>query len=356
MPVLNKRMCIIVLLTMVLTFFTYFTHALSETRNLDHFDVIFQRLYFIPMILGGLWFAFRGGVIVSSVIVVSLLPHLYLHWEGFGVGDLNRILQLGAYLVVSIVLGQVVEMQHREEKRAQEAETLAAVGKSMSAIAHDMKTPLIAIGGFTNIVRRNLPNDSPDREKLNIVLAETARLENLVKGVLDFARPLELNRSGVSIEQVVKECIAVTGQVAEGSGIRVQSRFGSNLPNISIDEFRMKQALINLMTNAIQASPSGGCVIVSAEMRKRDLIIDVTDCGDGIPIEKREEIFSPFFTTKKEGVGLGLPIVKKVVEAHEGNLRIIDNPRGGLTFRIVLPGVRKHAVVDGLSHAPRLSA
>ncbi len=356
MPRLNKRICIIVLLTVILTFFTYFAHALSETQNLDHFDVIFQRLYFIPMILGGLWFAFRGGLIISSVIVVSLLPHLYLHWEGFGVGDLNRILQLGAYLVVSIVLGQVVEMQHREEKRAQEAETLAAVGKSMSAIAHDMKTPLIAIGGFANIVRRNLPSDSADKEKLDIVLAETARLENLVKGVLDFARPLELNKSGVAIEQVVKECIAVTGHVAEGRGIKLEARFGANLPNVSIDEFRMKQALINLLTNAIQASPSGGCVIISTEMRRIDLIVDVTDCGGGIPVEKRDEIFSPFFTTKKEGVGLGLPIVKKVVEAHEGNLRIIDNPRGGLTFRIELPGVRKQAAVAGLTHAPRLSA
>ncbi|MCE5335377.1 MAG: ATP-binding protein [Desulfobacteraceae bacterium] len=96
----------------------------------------------------------------------------------------------------------------------------------------------------------------------------------------------------------------------------------------------------NLITNAIHASPTGGHVGVDARTYGDNLILDVIDSGCGIPAEKREAVFSPFFTTKKEGIGLGLPIVKKVVEAHDGNLAILDNPGGGLTFRIVIPGAR----------------
>jgi signal transduction histidine kinase len=100
---------------------------------------------------------------------------------------------------------------------------------------------------------------------------------------------------------------------------------------------RMKQVFINLVTNAIQASPKGGEVVVSNYANGNSLAIDVSDCGCGIPTDKRLEIFSPFFTTKKEGTGLGLPIVKKIVEAHRGSVEIFDNPGKGITFRVTIP-------------------
>lgn len=99
----------------------------------------------------------------------------------------------------------------------------------------------------------------------------------------------------------------------------------------------MKQVLVNLVTNAIEASPAGETVTVKAYMRKKSLHIDVADCGCGIPPDKREDIFLPFFTTKKDGVGLGLDITKKNVESHGGYLEVVDNPRKGSIFKIVIP-------------------
>ena len=110
-----------------------------------------------------------------------------------------------------------------------------------------------------------------------------------------------------------------------------------NLPPVSFDVMRMKQALINLLMNAIQASPEGETVTVSTYQKGSYIGIDLSDNGCGIPHRQREEIFAPFSTTKKEGTGLGLPIAKKIIEAHDGRLEILDNTERGTTFRVLVP-------------------
>jgi two-component system sensor histidine kinase HydH len=100
---------------------------------------------------------------------------------------------------------------------------------------------------------------------------------------------------------------------------------------------RMKQVVINLVINAVQASPEGETVIVRSHYKGQNLAIDIVDQGSGIPSEKREEIFYPFVSTKKEGTGLGLAIVRKIIEAHNGQVRILDNPKRGVTFRVLIP-------------------
>ncbi|MHC1724905.1 MAG: PAS domain-containing sensor histidine kinase [Syntrophobacteraceae bacterium] len=106
---------------------------------------------------------------------------------------------------------------------------------------------------------------------------------------------------------------------------------------VPFDPMRMKQAIENLLMNAIQASPEGSAVSIRTHCGRRGLIVEVIDSGPGLPKEKREEVFSPFYTTKKEGTGLGLPIVRKIVDAHGGKVRIIDNKGQGLIFRIEIP-------------------
>jgi len=109
---------------------------------------------------------------------------------------------------------------------------------------------------------------------------------------------------------------------------------------LTFDCQRMKQVLINLLMNAIEASPEGEIVTVHAYRKGRKLVVDVTDHGSGVPYDRREEMFSPFFTTKKEGTGLGLPIVEKIIEAHHGQIEIVDNSDRGVTFRTVIPILR----------------
>jgi PAS domain S-box-containing protein len=228
--------------------------------------------------------------------------------------------------------------REKAEKDLRESESLAAMGRAMAAVAHDMKTPLIAIGGFACLAQKRINIGSPVQNLLEIVVKETQRMENMVKSMLDFSRPLELECSKGDIGQLVAECLALVAPMAKERKINLCSRLDSGVPAVaSLDFMRMKQVLINLLTNAIQASQEGDDVIIGCETKGENLLINVIDYGCGIPPDKRQEIFSPFYTSKKEGTGLGLAIVKKIIEAHQGHIEISDNPGKGITFRVKIP-------------------
>jgi signal transduction histidine kinase len=227
--------------------------------------------------------------------------------------------------------------RERAEKALRNSESLAAMGRALSSVAHEIKTPLLAIGGFAKMVRRNLPQGSKDREKLDIVLQETGRLEKMVKDMLDFSRPLELRKSPENACGMVEETLSIVNSAAEAKEVSLEANLRQCDKTVPMDGWRIKQVLINLIMNAIQASPKGEIVMVNLHREKCEVIFDVVDCGSGISPDQRSEIFSPFFTTKKEGTGLGLSIVKKIVDAHKGRIEVLDNPGAGVTFRVVLP-------------------
>ena len=228
--------------------------------------------------------------------------------------------------------------REKAAKDLRESESLAAMGRAMAAVAHDMKTPLIAIGGFACLAQKRINVGSPVQNLLEIVVKETQRMENMVKSMLDFSRPLELECSKGDMGQLVDECLAIVAPLAKEKKIKLCSHLDPGAPAAAyLDFMRMKQVLINLLTNAVQASQEGDDVIIGCDTQRGNLLINVTDYGCGIPPDKKEEIFSPFYTSKKEGTGLGLAIVKKIVEAHQGRIEISDNPGKGITFRVEIP-------------------
>jgi signal transduction histidine kinase len=158
----------------------------------------------------------------------------------------------------------------------------------------------------------------------------------MIKEMLDFSRPLELHRSQEDMNEVIKQSLVIISDFADERKVKVEWQFSQDLPLVSIDVARMKQALINLLMNAVEASSEGQAVTVQSYKRWRNLIVDVSDQGCGVPVEKREGIFSPFFTTKEHGTGLGLPITKRIVEAHNGSLGVLENRQKGAIFRIML--------------------
>lgn len=229
-------------------------------------------------------------------------------------------------------------IQRKRSLRAlREAENLSAMGRSLAGVAHDMKTPLIAIGGFARLVREHMEKENPDRDKLDIVIAETRRMEKMVRDMLDFARPLEIEPALEDINRVITESIEIVESVAHERRVEVLEHLSPDIPLIAVDPMRMKQVIINLLMNAVQASPEGETVMISSCHRHAHLIIDVVDQGSGIPDEKKGEIFYPFISSKKQGTGLGLSIVKKIVDAHKGEVKILDNPERGITFRVLIP-------------------
>ncbi len=155
--------------------------------------------------------------------------------------------------------------------------------------------------------------------------------------MLDFSRPLELSLTKGDPKDIVNQCLAILSDLPQAKKVKLQNVCPQDPPLMSFDPDRMKQALINLLTNAIEASPEEGTVAIYCYQKKRKFIIDIKDEGNGVPMSKREEIFCPFFTTKGGGTGLGLPIAKKIIEAHQGYLEIVENSGKGVTFRVTMP-------------------
>jgi signal transduction histidine kinase/DNA-binding response OmpR family regulator len=227
--------------------------------------------------------------------------------------------------------------RQRSEKALREAETLAAMGRALSAVAHDIKTPLVAVGGFTRQVQKRLPEGSPEREKLEIVLKETGRLQSMLKDLLFFSRPLQLESGPGDIELVLQESVSIVRPLARRKKVSILMRCVRSGSPVHLDFSRFKQAVINLLTNAVEASPEGEEVVVFCRQKGPEFVLDIVDRGRGIPPEIRAELFLPFFTTKKSGTGLGLPITKKIVESHGGRVEALNKSPRGAVFRIRLP-------------------
>ncbi|HLD48653.1 MAG TPA: ATP-binding protein [Desulfobaccales bacterium] len=239
---------------------------------------------------------------------------------------------------MALILGLLREREHQEHRRTQKMENLATIGKTVSGIAHDMKTPLVAIAGFSRRILKKLGADDPHREKLTIIYQEAQRLENMVKDMLEYARPLNLRLSLADVDGIIQESISIVKGMAGEKQVTIEGRLSSNISPLKLDQ-RMKQVFINLLTNAVQASPPGETVVITSVSEDGKILIDITDHGPGIAAEQKENIFTPFFTTKKEGIGLGLIMVKNIVAAHGGEVQFFDNPppATGVTFRVVLP-------------------
>lgn len=311
-------------------------HYLLELKY-HHYHILYRELYYLPVILGGLWFGLRGALATAVGITICFLPFIFLTWEGFSPDDFSRLMELLLLYIVGLILGLFRDRERIALKKILKTERLAAIGRALAGVAHDLKTPLIAIGGYTRLVQKKMKKGDPDYGKLDIVINETRRLESMIREMLDFSRPLVLNCCKGDLRTTLEECLDIVEHQGEKRKVNVETRFTSHLPVLSFDDSRMKQCIINLLINAIQASPEGEAVIVRTSVKNGLVNVDITDRGKGIPPEKEEEVFLPFFTTKSDGTGLGLPIAKKIVEAHEGKLEVREGAVKGATFRVSLP-------------------
>lgn len=328
------KICIVLSLLIIITLVIVLT---KDTQYRYH--SVFREFYFIPLILATFWFGLRGALLTSGSITLFYIIFLVFYWQGISAEKINTFIEIIFLNLAAVIFGTLRERENKQRRRAQEAENLAAIGKAVSGVAHDMKTPLVAIAGFARQVLKKLREGDPQRDKLEIIHREAQRLESMVKDMLDFARPLDLRLTPADVNQLLRESLEVVQDLARKQGVTMETQLGADIPLTPLDAGRMKQVLINLVINAIQASPTGETVMVRSALGERNITIEVVDRGGGIPPDQKKNIFVPFFTTKKEGVGLGLSMVKNIVSAHHGSVEFFDNrnPSQGVTFRITLP-------------------
>jgi two-component system NtrC family sensor kinase len=240
-------------------------------------------------------------------------------------------------------------------KRLQHAERLKELGQFIAGIAHELNNPLTSICGYADLMLNQVDNPRLVTQ-LKTVASEASRAAQIVKELLLFARPQQVERTAVAVSQLVDRVVALKSQDLEAHSIRTEVRLGAGTPLILCDENQLQQVLLNLITNAQHAmweKDRGGRLIiasrtVSSPHNRPWVELEVIDSGPGIPSEDRRRIFTPFFTKKKggQGTGLGLAIVERLVQENGGSIEADDAPGGGARFRIRLQAVEQQTLSE----------
>jgi signal transduction histidine kinase len=258
--------------------------------------------------------------------------------ERFSAHYFGNIMEIILFNLMGGLLGWLKDRETEQQNRLRQAENLAAMGRATAMIAHDLKTPLVTIGGLARQLTGKIASETPESEKIKVIRQQSERLEKLVMDMLFFAKPMKLSIESNNLCYLLAKAKEAASQTAHGKEVKIDIA-AEKACDCYLDYDKMMQVFINLFTNAIEASPQGETVSVSLHHYAAELIVDVSDRGIGISESIKDKIFEPFVTGKKKGTGLGLPISKKIVEAHSGKLEYRNNFDIGATFRISLPKI-----------------
>jgi two-component system, NtrC family, sensor histidine kinase HydH len=232
------------------------------------------------------------------------------------------------------------ELLQTQEKLIR-SERFAAVGEAAAHISHEIKNPLMLIGGFARQVRRTLPKDGKEAEKLALIEEEAKRLESMLEEVRDFTRPAAPKMTAQDLNATVWDTVMLLETSLTSRGVTLRTNLDVTLPPTVHDPSQIRQVLINLIKNAAEAMPSGGLVVVSTRLNRSMAEVEVRDDGPGLSPDQSKLVFNPFYTTKERGTGLGLPVCDRIIHDHGGDIRLDSTTGKGCSFVISLPVVRR---------------
>jgi two-component system sensor histidine kinase HydH len=243
----------------------------------------------------------------------------------------------------SLLVLRDLSERRRLEEELRRREKLAAVGHLAAGVAHEIRNPLSSIKGYATYFAGRFAEDSEERKAAQVMVGEVERLNRVITDLLELARPSGLVRRPTHIAALVEDVLRLIRRDAAGQGVRTQleitrTRPDMPLPVLDADPDRLRQALLNLCLNALEAMPHGGLLEIRLTPVEKGIEIAVGDTGSGIAAQALPLVFDPYFTTKGQGTGLGLALVHKVMEAHDGGVTVESQPGRGTMFTLRLPG------------------
>ncbi len=246
-----------------------------------------------------------------------------------------------------VVLRDMSEIK-RLEAQVRRAEKLAAIGRLAAGVAHEIRNPLSSIRGFAYLLGRGHGEMTPEREYADVMVREIDRINRVVTDLLNFARPMTLEPEPTVITDLIDHVLSLVSADAQARNIAIRNDCPNTMPALAVDPNQVTQALLNLMLNAINALETGGTVEIRAAVvhERKGVEIQVQDNGPGIESDVQEKIFEPFYTTRKRGTGLGLAMVRKIAENHDGGVGVESPPPGknrGTRFTLFLREVAAEA-------------
>jgi signal transduction histidine kinase len=317
---------------------------------------IVRHLYYLPIVYAGLQFGWKGGLAAGLLAGATCLPRILIAGTP-PAGGLSQYLEIGIYGTAGSLAGVLAERERWKRRVSEEtakrlsnvyaelqenfermkrAERLSALGQLSAGLAHEIRNPLASIAGAAGILRRGRSSAEKQAECLEIIQKECQRLNRLLTSFLDFARPRALNFQTIEVESIFDSVLGLAEHAVDGASITLKRQVPPGLA-LDCDPEQLKQVLLNLVINAIQAMPNGGEVAMSASTEAGNAIIQVRDQGCGVSQEEMEHLYDPFFTTKENGTGLGLPVAHQIVAQLGGVLAARNNAEGGMTFSVQLP-------------------
>jgi len=301
----------------------YYLPPLSKT----FLQELLTRFYYFPIFLGGLWFGLRGGVRVSLAVTIICLPHVLLSFQHHGALFYDQLLELGLFNVAGPVVGVLADRERRQRIINQELQHLATLGETVASVAHEIKNMVIPMRGFLRRIRENHALTDKASSYLGIVERESAKLDKMTQDMLCFARQMPLQREEIQVGSLVEEVRQALHEEFREKGVRLTCSGDVLSKRAMLDRQRVCQALVNVLQNALDASPRGREVRLCASRNGDALRIVIEDQGPGVPAEHLERIFKPFFTTKPKGTGLGMAITQRIVKEHGGEI-LVESSQG----------------------------
>ncbi|MBV9761630.1 MAG: GHKL domain-containing protein [Acidobacteriaceae bacterium] len=336
------------------------------THGIDSF---YYLIFLIPIISAATTFNATAVIAVttlSGLAYFSFLLPIFIDWSIYRLppGQLSLMaLRVSFYAIVAYVVYEQAKAKRVQMEQTQEAaerlaesnrnlrltqaslrrtERLAALGQLTAGLAHELRNPLGTIKASAEMLTKETTKRRPEvmSEMAGYIGSEVDRMNGLISSFLDFARPLQIHPTQANLASVVDDVIRQHSETARKCEVTVLANMPANGLEFTFDPDMLKLALSNLLQNAIQASAPGQAVTLRAQVSGQEVLIFVQDHGKGIQPEHLENIFNPFFTTKPQGVGLGLAIVSKIVDEHQGRINVFSELGAGTTFEIAVPATQ----------------
>jgi len=324
-------------------------------------------IYYLPVFTAALHFEAVGTLLWTALASAAYCSYLYPASQQFELTSeaiAELALRILFFFLFAVILNQFAirsrqqteRYQHlaeqlsetnrqleRAQAEARRSERLAALGQLSAGLAHEIRNPLGVIKGSAEMLNQKLGSADPlSAELAGYISSEVNRLSALVSRFLDFARPLHAEPAPEDITAVLDRVLKSVADQWKGPPVTVTRKYATDVPLALLDDRLCEQVFVNLVQNAYEAmGDSGGSLSVEVSPKelngRRRVEVNLADTGSGIPPERREEIFNPFFTTKKTGVGLGLSIVATIMDEHQGSIQVKDAPGGGTCFVLQFP-------------------
>ena len=328
----NRRFLAAVLIGLSVLLIAYLHH--STTYSNPPLHSIYAELHYIPLLLAGLIFGFRGAALTSLLVSLLYGAYILIDWPGASLWVLDNSLHIVFPAMFALLVGFLVDRERRHRRQLEKNLYLSGLGQATAILVHDLKNPLLTIKA---VMRRFQHGRISLGEAAGVVDEAVDRAERVMDGALDFAKPLQLNQGEEDALAVVGRLVRACTAKAEDEGIKLTVDAPKQPLTLSVDSVYLERALVNLVNNAIEASQGGQEVVIRLLLRNESATIEIRDHGRGMDKEALENVFIPFYSKKDRGTGLGMAVAKKIIEAHQGRITVASRLGFGTEIGIDLP-------------------